>query len=264
MDAFAWGLGRRRAFERGVARAVLGREEALMRRYEREAFGRFDAHTVITAADRDRLAVPDTARVRVVGNGVDATRFAPREMARDYDLLFVGNLAYPPNVKAAEILVHDVLPRVQARRPACRVLIAGTSPGKRVRRLAGPSVDLSGWVDDIAPCYARSRVFVAPLVMGTGLPNKLLQAMAMGLPCVTTTAAREAVGAGDAQVRAADDPGGIAAEVAAILEDDGHAAHLGDAGRRLVAERFRWEQAVAPLADLLIPAAVPGAAAAPR
>lgn len=258
MDAFSWGL-EQRAVHSGALAPLLRFEARRLRRYEQAVASDFEACTVICDADRSQLATGVAPRLHVVGNGVDLGVFRPRPGRRDVELLFVGNMAYQPNVLAAERLVRELLPRVRAARPA-RVLIAGTSPTRRVRRLAGDGVTVTGWVDDVVACYARAEVFVAPLPVGTGLQNKLLQAMAMELPCVTSLAARRALGASPREMHAADDPSGQAALVLELLADPRGAAELGQRGALFVRREHAWADSVACLERVL---AASGAAAAP-
>lgn len=264
MDAFSWGL-EQRAAHAGLLAPLLRFEARRLRRYERAVAPAFTACTVICAVDREQLTASQATALHVVGNGVDLELFQPRPARRDVELLFVGNMAYEPNVLAAERLVREVLPRVRQTHPA-RVLIAGTRPTWRVRRLAGAGVTVSGWVDDVAACYARAQVFVAPMPVGTGLQNKLLQAMAMELPCVTSLAARRALGAGEAQMHAADDVPGVAAHVLALLADPHAARELGQRGAAFVRQRHAWADAAEQLERVLLAAeaAAPGRAANDR
>ena len=95
-------------------------------------------------------------------------------------------MSYPPNVLAAEFLVKQILPLVQIEHPNATLLIAGAKPNAKVKSLESKSVKVSGWMEDIRQAYSSSKIFVAPLFIGTGLQNKLLEAMAQGLPCITT------------------------------------------------------------------------------
>ena len=95
-------------------------------------------------------------------------------------------MAYAPNVDAAEFIVNQILPKLLPKFPQLRLVLCGANPAKRVQALQGPHVIVTGWVDSMAEYYAQSKVFMAPMRLGTGLQNKLLEAMATQLPCVTS------------------------------------------------------------------------------
>lgn len=252
MDAFSWGMAQRHDQRPGWFGPLLELESRRLRSYEAAVVDRFERCTVITAADRDQIAHPHRARIAVVPNGVDLETFRPRSTPTDIDLLFVGNMGYPPNADAAEVLVREVLPLVRERYPQARVLIAGATPTARVRRLAGIGIEVTGWVDDIAACYARTRVFVNPMRFGTGLQNKLLQAMAMGVPCVSTPMGDRALRAAPDGLRIAADRETLAAACVELLADPVAALELGLAGQRFVASNYGWSNAVEQLERVLL------------
>jgi sugar transferase (PEP-CTERM/EpsH1 system associated) len=254
MDAFSWGVEQRLTHRPRVWSPLLRLEAARLKRFEREMVQRFDRCTIISEADRDRIDHPERDKIVVVRNGVDHTAFHPRPRDPDIDLLFVGNMGYPPNIDAAQTLVCDILPRIRQAIPGCRTVIAGASPAAAVRRLAGDGVEVTGWIDDIVDCYARSRVFVNPMRFGTGMQNKLLQAMAMAVPCVTTSMAARALGPAPDGVRIGDDAELIAAACLELLGDPSAAHELGLRGRKFVCDRFGWDQSARDLERVLMPA----------
>ena len=186
MDVFSAGVARRAARAPRWQWPVLQLEAQRLRRYEALVFDWFHAHTIISDQDRQLIDHPQRQRIRVVLNGIDTAYFQPKTSPKEHDLLFCGNMAYPPNVDAAIFLATEILPLVRQQHPQARLLIAGTTPTARVQALASEYVTVSGWLPDIRTAYAGARVFVAPMRTGTGLQNKLLEAMAMRLPCVTT------------------------------------------------------------------------------
>jgi glycosyltransferase involved in cell wall biosynthesis len=249
MDAFSWGVKQRAALRFGAMGQLLQMEARRLTRYEASLVGRFHSASIISEQDREQIAHADRARISVVGNGVDFDRFRSRDTPKQYDVLFVGNMAYEPNVLAAERLVHEVLPLVRRELP-CRVLIAGSSPLRRVRRLSGNGVTVTGWVDDIGASYASARVLVAPLSVSTGVQNKLLQALAMEMPCVTSVPARRALGAGDDEVWAGADAREVADLTVLALRQPERAAELGRRGRAFALRNFQWSESTMALEQM--------------
>ncbi len=258
MDAFSFGMAQRATVGGPWARGAHALEHRLLARYERRVFDRFRAHTIISERDHAALPFGQKQSIRVVPNGVDSEVFSPRDAEIRWDLLFVGNMAYPPNVRAAQTLVQDILPRIRTHRPGIRVLIAGANPTTAVQRLASDAVEVSGWVDDVVDCYARSRIFVAPMEWGTGMQNKLLQAMAMELPCVTTPLAAEALGLSAGVMRVGSGPGNLAQCVVDLLDQPEMGQSLGRKGREIVVSQFQWESTAQALEEALQQAVATG------
>jgi glycosyltransferase involved in cell wall biosynthesis len=139
--------------------------------------------------DRDLIPHPEHCKIEVVSNGVDFEKYQFHGQPKEYDLIFSGNMSYPPNIDAAEYIVKHIFPVLQKDFPALKLVICGAAPSPRVLALAAPNITVTGWVDSMATYYAKSKIFIAPMRMGTGLQNKLIEAMAMKLPCVTSTLA---------------------------------------------------------------------------
>jgi sugar transferase (PEP-CTERM/EpsH1 system associated) len=234
-------------------RPVLRAEARRLRRYEERVAGWFDHRVVISEQDRELLGLRDATSVDVLPNGVDTEYFAPVPAPADQRAIsFVGNMGYAPNVDAAGILVEQVLPLVQARRPGTDVLLAGARPARSVLRLAGPSVEVSGWLDDIRDGYARGRVMVAPLQIGAGQQNKILEAMSMGVPCVTTELVNRAIGATPGEeIMVATDPAAMADAVIELLGSEERRAELGARAREFVTRRYSWPAVGIRLAEIL-------------
>lgn len=242
MDAFAQGMARRALRSYGPLRWLWQMEAGRLARMEQDVFGQFALHTVISAQDRSYIHHPDRDQIRVLTNGIDLKAFTPRpSTAKDIDLIFTGNMSYPPNVLAAEYLVQKVLPLLLPTYPNLRLALAGTNPHKRVRALAGPQVEVTGWVDEISAYYARARVLVAPMEIGAGLQNKLLEALAVGLPCLTSRMAQQAMDKATALfVLTADNPQDYAAQIASLLDNPSVCEELGKQGRAYVEAHHNW------------------------
>jgi sugar transferase (PEP-CTERM/EpsH1 system associated) len=252
MDVFSAGMARRATQAPQWQRPVFALEAKRLTDYEADAFGWFAHHTIISDQDRQLIHHPQRNEIRVVLNGIDTANFQPMpEVAKEYEVLFCGNMSYHPNVDAAAFLAEEIMPLVWKQLPAARLLVAGTTPAPRVLALASERVVVSGWVPDIRAAYASARVFVAPMRVGTGLQNKLLEAMAMQLPSVTTPLANNALGGHNGQeLRVAESAADLAAAIINLLTDVESAAALARRGQDFVKARYTWAGATAELEAL--------------
>lgn len=244
MDTLSKGIERRTETAPFILRPVLRAETRRLIGYENLMLDLFDHHTIISAQDRDLLYHPYRDRVVVIPNGVDSEYFSPMEGEKLYDLLFTGNMNYAPNIDSVLFLVHRVLPLVRRKRPGTSLLIAGVDPVQRVRDLAAhdPLVKVSGWVKDIRVSYASATVFIAPMQIGTGLQNKLLEAMAMRMPCITSDLANNAVGAVPGRsILVGHEPQDYADHILHLLSDKEAREKLADQGHRFVRSTFNWD-----------------------
>ena len=256
-DALSLNTLRRMQRSHGPLRLVLNYEYRALQRVEQQALSLFDAVTVISAIDRDALAITQSRNhaITIVPNGVDTDYFHPRlpaPDARPFSIVFTGNMSYAPNIDAACWLVRDIMPLVWRRCTSpVRVLIAGTDPKPAVRALAGPHVVVSGRMPDIRLAYAAAAIFVAPMRIGSGMQNKLLEAMAMHLPCVTTSLAASPLGATPGQHLLVGDSADAIADLLVSLLSKEARQPIADAGRRFVLDHYSWHAAVEPLEKIL-------------
>ncbi len=241
-DVFSKGVERRLATSPFYLKPFLRIEYRRLLRYEQEAFDAFDNKIIISAPDRDLIPHPGREKIVVVANGVDTDFFSPMDAVKDYDLVFTGNMGYPPNIKSAEFLVNEILPEVFLKKPGVRLLIAGANPHLRVMVLKSEQVTVSGWVPDMRECYARARVFIAPMQIGTGLQNKILEAMAMKIPCITSPLAFQALNAREGKViLVAETPKEYAAHIMMLLDNPEKALEIARNGYDFVHRNFNWE-----------------------
>ncbi len=234
-------------------------ESTKVRRYESWLGSRFDVGSVISEQERRALARLVSRPIVVIPNGVDLGYFSPRSSgpsrhAERPCLILTGNMAYRANVDAAKHLVADILPRIHGQRPDVRLYIVGMDPTLAVRRLSdGDRVVVTGRVEDVRPYFEQAAVAVAPLRMARGLQNKVLEAMAMGVPVV---ASPEAVGGIDAvssrDLLVAQGSESFAGAVLRLLEDPQLSARYAAAGRAYVTEHHDWAQLLGRLEALVV------------
>jgi polysaccharide biosynthesis protein PslH len=229
--------------------------------YERhiaQIFSHALVHTEIEKHDFERL-IPGIP-VAVVGNGVDLDYFRSAGEAKEpASMVFTGVMDYRPNIDAVVWFCNEILPIVQMEIPAANFTICGSRPALAVRRLAKRrSVRVTGWVADARPYLDRAEIFVAPLRMARGVQNKLLEALAMGLPCVASTAAWRGTVVADGQgILATDEPRKFARHVTDLLGDSDGRAEMARRARAAAVANYRWDVQLACL-DQVIAAAVSG------
>jgi sugar transferase (PEP-CTERM/EpsH1 system associated) len=228
-------------------------EAARVRRYEALTARAFDEVWTISEADRKGiLDLAPGAPVEVVPNGVDESLYAVTPGAESPRLVFLGNFSVPHNIDAARHLVNEVMPRVRALVPDAVLDLVGADPVPAVLRLDGrQGTTVVGPVPDLGRVFARTAVFVAPLRFASGVQNKVLEAMAAGVPVVTSSLGHEGLRARPGvEIEVRDGPEEFAATVAGLLRDRDRAVALGLAGRAFVKRTFSWDAVAARVAAL--------------
>ncbi|WP_118975428.1 glycosyltransferase [Taibaiella koreensis] len=188
--------------------------------------------------------------IRLLPNGVDLGTFSAggHDYGPDKTILFTGNMDYAPNVDAVVYFVQEIFPLIKARVPGIRFMIAGQRPVKKVLALASDDVTVTGFVQDLAACYARAAIVVAPLRFGAGTQNKVLEAMAMGVPVVSRNIGFSGlnIASGEGVVLATDTEA-FAAACIALLQSPEHRREVGEAGREVIRRQFDWDVVAASL-----------------
>ncbi|MFW6019828.1 MAG: glycosyltransferase [Bacteroidales bacterium] len=238
-DAFSLSMKKRMKATRGIKKMLLAIEYKRVQKYEKTIYSWFDHHTIISESDREHLNMPE---LHVIRNGVDVDFFQPDPDVRaNYDLIFSGNMSYLPNVHTAVYLAKEIMPLIWEQTPTANLVLAGASPDKAVRQLAGKNIIVTGWVNDIREVYNQSKVFIAPMQIGTGLQNKILEAMAMKLPCITSEAAWKPISAEkDKELLIARSSQEYADKAIQLLKDQNKRKRIGDDARNFVSRNFDW------------------------
>ena len=242
MDAFSAAAMRRAKTEKGFRKLFWKIENERVKKYERSIYDYFNQHSIITEQDRNLLAIPSNKKISIVPNGVDTGHFENSHVSKKYDIVFAGNMNYPPNIAAAIFLVEEILPKLKSQFPNVTVLIAGANPSTEVLNLATESITVSGWMNDIREAYCESRVFVAPMFIGAGMQNKILEAMSSELPVITTTLAAEAFKEKNlSKVLEANSSFEFAKAIQYYLLNEGAQISDGKKNRIYVEEKYSWK-----------------------
>ena len=243
-DIFSYGMKRRADIASFITRPVYNMEYRRLKRYEAAVFDDFDVRTIISAPDRALFPHDKRDEILIVPNGVDHEFFKPMEREKHYDLVFTGNMSYPPNVNAVEYLADEIMPIVWKTLPETKLYIAGATPDPKVKKAASDKIIVSGWLDDIRDAYAQSCVFIAPMRIGTGLQNKLLEAMSMRLPAITSPLANASLGAKpNEEILIGSNAQEMAQHIITLLTDKETAEHLAQAGFDFTNRVYDWGKA---------------------
>lgn len=233
-----------RRFRTGAGAIDRGRalyESARFAAYEQRHLRAFDALVAMSDADRDVLArLTGHPHIAVVPNGVDLSYFQPTAAPSTKRVVFTATLNHPPNRDGIIFFVRAVWPLVLREERDARLDIVGADPPADVRALAGPSVTVTGFVPDVRPHLAAADVFICPLRFASGTRLKILEAMAMQRPVVSTTIGAEGLdGRSGTDFHIADDPTDFARRVVELLRDPAARERMGTAARAAAA-RYEW------------------------
>ncbi len=250
-DIFSMGAKRQAETAPAWLKPLLLMEYRRLKQYENDIFGYFDHKTIISQPDRDLLVNPSREEVVIIPNGVDHAYFHPVKKKKTHDIVFTGNMGYPPNIDAARFVAEEIFPRVLKQFPEATLLLAGANPHPKVQALQAPNITVTGWLPDIRDSYASSRIFIAPMRIGTGLQNKLLEAMAMELPCITSALANQALGAEEnKEILIGNTAKEYADHIVHLLQNETFALNIAQNGHAFVKKIFSWENSTSMLERL--------------
>jgi len=265
-----WTIVQRMAEQSTYAKRVgLELEARRLRRYEARICARFDGLLAVSEPDRRFLelaateagvTLPPTA---VIPIAVDAQGQPPvlREPA-PLMILSMATMFWPPNVDGVLWFAREVYPLVRRAVPEAHFAVVGARPPQSVRRLAetDPSIEVTGYVEDPRPFLERTAALIVPVRAGGGMRVKILEAMARGLPIVSTTIGYEGIELTPGeQLLVGDTPEAFARALISLLRDPAQGRRLAAAGRRIAEERYDW-RVVNPHVDALYETALARAA----
>lgn len=229
-----------------ITKAYMRQQWRRMERFEQAACRRCDqviaVSSVDTAAMRSRYGI---TRVTDVPTGVDVQYFTPSGNVNrlPLNLVFTGSMDWMPNDDAMTWFLTEILPHIHGTRPDVSVTVVGRSPSARLRAIAAADarVEVTGRVDDVRPYLERGSIFIVPMRVGGGTRLKIFEAMAMGLPVVSTEIGAEGLPLQDGLTAVLrNDASGFAASVLALLDDAPTGRRVAAAGESMVRDRFSW------------------------
>jgi len=228
-----------------VMKTFLKRELSLMQKYEATAYSRFDASVVVSENDRDYLlALNSTTNVVVINNGVSVAPGDWKPPSEQLGVVFTGDLGYFPNEDAALFFAREVLPLVQERVPGAIFFVVGRNPSEPILRLArdNASVVVTGEVSDIREYVERCAVSVAPIRFGSGVKNKILDALAVGRPVVALESSCTGLAQGfEKFVKSSMSAAAFAGHIIDILSKPSLVETMGRSARDFVRMHHSWE-----------------------
>jgi glycosyltransferase involved in cell wall biosynthesis len=211
-----------------------------------------DGVYLCSMADEQRLLnEAPGVRTAVIPNAADVDYYQPRPTDPPCDgrtVVYFGLLSTVPNIDAVVHFVHDIWPRIARAHPDARFKIIGGRPSPSLQALAGPRVELTGFVSDLRPYLAAAAAVVVPLRLGGGTRLKIVEAMAMGKAIVSTTLGAEGIDAVPGRdILVEDHPAAFADAVVRLLAEPDLAARMGQSARQLAVDRYSWSQAARAL-----------------
>ena len=237
----------------GWMRPLARWDQRRAQRWERHVLSQAQAVVAVTEEDAQALGRIGARALHVVPNGVDTQHFAQvRPDTTSHRVLYIGNYEYAPNVDAVEWAMQAIWPEVWAQRPETRFMVCGHAlPAHWRQRYPDPRIDWMGYVEDLRQVQAQSAAFLVPLRHGGGSKLKVLEAMAAGLPVISTPQGLSGLQALDGQhARVATSASELAQALLQSLDDAPGARAMGERARALVQSRFDWARAADALLSL--------------
>ena len=255
VDSFKWEEYSR--VSRFPLSLIYGLEAKRLREAEKTMLSEFSRSIVTTEKEKEKLVsifTPSEPKASVIPNGVDVPYFSrPGEGGYEAEagaIVFTGQMDYMPNVDAAVYFYNEVLPKIRERFPAARFRIVGRAPSPKLQATCRDA-EITGYVPDIRPYLWSSAVYVAPLRISYGVPNKVLEAMAAGVPVVATSRAVQGIRVEKGKdVLVADTPGEMAEKIVSLLENSALREEMSRRAKEYVLKEHDWDATGHKLKDI--------------
>ena len=254
MDCFSLGLKRRVKTSNILMKNIIHFEYKRVKKYESEIFNFFKNHSIISKFDQKHIDHINNKKIVIIENGIDTNYF--KRKTKEYKkntIIFVGNMSYKPNVIAAKFICEKILPLIEKKVKDVKVIIAGSNPNKEVRSLSklSKNINVTGFMTDIRDAYEKGTVFIAPMFIGSGLQNKLLEAMSMKIPCITTKLANKSLNATKNEIMIASNEHQFAENCIKLFNNKEKYLNLIENGHKFVKSKFNWEKSTDKINKLL-------------
>lgn len=230
-----------------LAKMLMYEESIKLKRYEPAVIDRFDGIIITSESESQALKqLGVKSNITVVPNGVDADFFSIEpDLDKRKKIVFSGKMSYSPNSQAAKWFADNVFPKLSSYSPGVEYAIIGSGPPQDLLALQShPGISVTGYVEDIREPVRDAMIAVAPMQIAVGIQNKVLEAMAMGLPVIVSSAAARAFGTNCPGLITADTADEVIAASKKLLDNPREAQAIGNAGRKVVSERFSWDRSV--------------------
>jgi polysaccharide biosynthesis protein PslH len=234
---------------------LLMRDWPLLKRYEAEMCRRFDAVTAVSEEDKAALieaGAPSAMTVIPIAVDLDSQPYIERQPKGPH-IIHIGTMYWPANINAINWFLDAIYPLIKARLPEVRCTLIGARPPESIieRAKADPSLTVTGYVDDPMPYLQDASMMIVPLKAGGGMRVKILNALAQGIPMVTTTVGCEGIAVTpDKDILIADEPAAFAEASLRLLTDADLNQRISQNGRNMVMQRYDYREAVKPLDDV--------------
>jgi sugar transferase (PEP-CTERM/EpsH1 system associated) len=225
-------------------------ESRRLSRFEQFLSQQFD-HCLVTS-EHEKSLLDNSPRITVLPNGVDQQYFSTDHIPTDDSIIFTGVMNYFPNTDAVLHFHRSIFPLIRCEVPSARFVIAGMHPTAQIRKLADRHTTVTGFVPDIRVYLSRAAVCVVPLRVAMGVQNKILEAMAIGVPVVATSMANRGINATHGQeILLADDPKQFAAATIRLFHDAHLREMVRENAKHFIEQNFRWEKNLQKLNELI-------------
>lgn len=216
-----------------------------VKNYEKKCTKLFKAQIVISDTDKEYISkYTDTTNIKIIGNGVNTEYYVPIEATKQNNICFVGSMQYIPNSEAAMYFATEVFPMIKKEIPDAKFKIIGANPRQELFDATKniDDIEITGRVDDVREYMKDCKASVCPVKIAGGIQNKILEAMSMEIPVVTTPEGAEGIGATEDILAVAKTNEDYAQKVIALLRNEEQNKDVGQKSREFILNNFSWSE----------------------